>query len=78
METKEARGNQGLKDQVLSLKWVQENIAKFGGDPKRVTIAGESSGGHSVGLLSLSNMSKNKGIFRTYTVLSMVALYDCS
>ncbi|XP_076685745.1 juvenile hormone esterase-like [Andrena cerasifolii] len=57
-----ARGNQALKDQNMAMRWVQKNIANFGGDPNQVTVFGESAGAVSVMYHLLSPQSK--GLFQ--------------
>ncbi|MCR8556759.1 carboxylesterase family protein [Mucilaginibacter sp. BJC16-A38] len=54
-----ASGNYGLLDQVAAIKWVHENIRAFGGDEKKITIAGESAGSISVSAQMASPLSKN-------------------
>ncbi|KAF9101662.1 hypothetical protein BGX29_005397 [Mortierella sp. GBA35] len=56
-------GNQGVRDMLVALKWVQDHIDSFGGDKTKVTIFGESAGGHAVRTL-LSMPAATKGLFR--------------
>ena len=65
-------GNMGLKDQVLAMKWTKENIYDFGGDPRRITLHGHSSGAVSAHLHTISPLSRGtrkSHFFLTYEIL---------
>lgn len=70
--TKHAPGNVGLKDQILALKWIKENVRYFGGNPNGITVMGESAGAMSVSLLMASPQSKR--LFQRAILLSGSAI----
>lgn len=61
LKHKNAAGNAAMRDQLMVLEWVRDNIAAFGGDPNQVTLFGESAGGASVNYHVLSE--KSRGLF---------------
>ncbi|XP_054259248.1 uncharacterized protein LOC128983991 [Macrosteles quadrilineatus] len=67
-------GNMGFKDMRLGLRWVKDNIRYFGGDPEKITIAGESAG--SVGVHYLMTFSAHEGLFRAGISQSGTALFS--
>ncbi|XP_019616294.1 PREDICTED: neuroligin-4, X-linked-like [Branchiostoma belcheri] len=69
---KTAPGNYGLLDQIAALRWINENIGNFGGDPSRVTLFGIGAGAASVNLLTLSPLAA--GLFRRVILHSGSAL----
>lgn len=68
-----ASGNWGLMDQVLALRWVHDNIARFGGDPGNVTVFGQSAGAMDTGMLMTSPLAR--GLFQKAIAESGVPLY---
>jgi carboxylesterase type B len=66
---KNGKLNAGLLDMHFALSWVRQHISKFGGDPDRVTIAGESSGAGSVMYMSLANNGKEEELFNNVSLL---------
>ncbi|KAJ8732338.1 hypothetical protein PYW08_015068 [Mythimna loreyi] len=72
LDTPEVPGNAGMKDQVLALRWIKQNISTFGGDPDNITIFGVSSGAACVTYHMLSPMSQ--GLFNKAIVQSGVCL----
>ena len=55
-------GSNGIRDQLLGLRWLKSNIAKFGGDPENITIMGESAG--SISVITLMSLPQAKGLFQ--------------
>jgi para-nitrobenzyl esterase len=71
-----APANRGVRDWLAALEWVQANIGAFGGDPGRVTVAGQSAGGTAV--LTLLAMPRARGLLARGWALSPAPAYGCA
>ncbi len=69
LEKEAVNGNFGIEDQREALRWIQRNISTFGGDPKNVTVSGESAGGASV-CMHLASPDQVKGLFHKAMIVS--------
>ncbi|KAG8890132.1 hypothetical protein FRB98_000860 [Tulasnella sp. 332] len=67
-------GNLGLQDQRLALRWIQRYVSNFGGDPKKVTLWGESAGAISTSLQMVTNGGDTEGLFRAAFMQSGAAI----
>ena len=78
LETDEIPGNMGIWDQAMALKWINQNIANFGGDPNSVTLFGQSAGGISIGLHMMSPETKHlfkRAIFQSGSPMLLNQVY---
>lgn len=66
--TKNVPGNVGFKDQIFALRWIRDNIEHFGGNPKQVTLVGNSAGATSIAMHMVSPMAK--GLFHGVILMS--------
>ena len=74
----EASGNMGILDQIMALKWIQNHITSFGGDPNRVTIFGQSAGAASASHIMLSPLAEvcNPWLFPHFAILILHLHYN--
>ena len=79
MENNDMPGNLALHDQILALEWIQEYVEYFGGNPKKVTIGGISSGAVSVMYLLMTHLTKglySKAIIKSGPLISSYNFWD--